>query len=371
VDRSYRLGILIVVATVLAASGICLAFTSNTATATPGRAAEDLGNAAFPLGEFRLAERSGRSITSADLAGKVWVASFIFTHCPLSCPRITSVMKGLQGSLAGTGVQLVSISVDPDRDTPEVLADYARRFGADAGRWWFLTGPKDDVVGLVTQGFKLGLSVAPETETETETEQPAGAEPITHSDRLALVDRGNRVVALYDSTDPAKLTALVAAAKQRDRQPPGWVRRLPAINASLNTTCALLLILAWGLIRTGRVRGHVAAMSLAVATSAVFLTCYLVYHFLAGSVPFRGVGPIRVVYFTILLSHTALATFGVVPLVAVVLTRALRHQFDRHARIARVTFPIWLYVSITGVVIYLMLYQLPQSGSTAGVLLGP
>jgi protein SCO1/2/putative membrane protein len=369
VDRSYRLGILIVAATVLAASGICLAFTGSTAsTPPPARAAEDLGSAAFPLGEFRLTERSGRSVSSAELAGKVWVASFIFTHCPLSCPRITSVMKGLQAELAGTAVQLVSISVDPDRDTPEVLADYARRYGADAGRWWFLTGPKDEVGRLVTQGFKLGLSLA------TETEQQAGAEPITHSDRLALVDRGNRVVALFDSTDPAKLTALVTAAEQRDRarrQPPEWVRRLPAINASLNTTCALLLVLAWGLIRTGHVRGHVTAMSLAVATSALFLSSYLVYHFLAGSVPFRGVGPIRVVYFTILLSHTALATLGVVPLVAVVLTRALRHQFDRHARIARVTFPIWLYVSITGVVIYLMLYQLPQSGSTAGSLLGP
>src|SRR5262249_44494423 len=155
------------------------------------------------------------------------------------------VMKGLQAELAGTSVQLVSISVDPDRDTPEVLADYARRFGADAGRWWFLTGPKDEVARLVTQGFKLGLSSA------TESEQQAGREPITHSDRLALVDRGNRVVALYDSTDPARLTALVAAARQRDRQPPEWVRRLPAINASLNTTCALLLVLAWGLIRTG------------------------------------------------------------------------------------------------------------------------
>ena len=72
------------------------------------------------LGGFRLTERSGRAITDADLAGRVWVASFIFTHCPLSCPRITSVMKGLQAKLAGTKVQLVSISVDPDRDTPEV-----------------------------------------------------------------------------------------------------------------------------------------------------------------------------------------------------------------------------------------------------------
>ena len=85
-----------------------------------------------------------------------------------------------------------------------------------------------------------------------------------------------------------------------------------------------------------------------------------------GSVPFRGVGPIRTVYFTILLSHTVLATLAVVPLVALTLTRAARRQFERHARIAKVTFPIWLYVSITGVVIYLMLYQMDFPASPAG-----
>ena len=121
----------------------------------------------------------------------------------------------------------------------------------------------------------------------------------------------------------------------------------------------MLLILGWVLIRAGNVRGHAARMIACVAVSALFLACYLLYHFQVGSVAFRGVGPIRLVYFTILLSHTLLATFGVVPLVALTLTRALRRRFDRHARIARVTFPIWLYVSVTGVVIYLMLYQMP------------
>jgi len=105
-------------------------------------------------------------------------------------------------------------------------------------------------------------------------------------------------------------------------------------------------------------------MILAVVTSGLFLGSYLLYHALAGSTPFRGVGLIRVVYFTILLSHTLLATLGVVPLVALTLTRAVRRQFDRHARIAKVTFPIWLYVSLTGVVIYLMLYQLPVSSTS-------
>ena len=102
-------------------------------------------------------------------------------------------------------------------------------------------------------------------------------------------------------------------------------------------------------------------MSLAVLTSVLFLTCYLVYHYHAGSVPFQGTGPLRSLYFTVLISHTLLATFGVVPLVILTLLRALRHDFARHRQIAAMTFPIWVYVSMTGVVIYFMLYHLPVS----------
>jgi protein SCO1/2/putative membrane protein len=358
---------LIVLTTVTVSAALCLASAAagRAAPAAGVRAAEDLEDAGFALGEFRLTERSGRAVGDADLAGRVWVASFIFTHCPLSCPRITSVMKGLQAKLAGTDVRLVSISVDPDRDTPAALAAYARTFGADADRWWFLTGPKDDLVRLIRERFKLGLSIA------TESEQQAGAEPITHSDRLVLVDRGNRIVAYFDSNDPARTAALVAEAGRRDRRGADWVRRLPLVNASLNATCTLLLLVGWSLIRAGNVRGHATVMLLAVVTSAVFLGSYLVYHYQAGSTPFRGVGAVRAVYFTILLSHTILATFGVVPLLILTLTRAARRQFDRHARIAKVTLPIWVYVSITGVVVYLMLYQLPlPTGMAPGTIGG-
>ena len=106
-------------------------------------------------------------------------------------------------------------------------------------------------------------------------------------------------------------------------------------------------------------------MVLAVCTSAIFLACYLLYHYKAGSVPFRGIGPSRLVYFTVLISHTVLATFGVVPLVLLTLIRALRRDFPRHRSIAATAFPIWLYVSVTGVVIYLMLYHLPAASATA------
>jgi uncharacterized membrane protein YozB (DUF420 family) len=261
----------------------------------------------------------------------------------------------LQTKLAGTDVRLVSLSVDPERDTPEVLADFARKYAADPDRWWFLTGPKGELLPLIRERFKLGV------EPSTAAEQEAGAEPILHSDRLALVDRGNKVVGYFDSSDPEAIRNLISQARQRDI--PGWIRRLPAVNALLNTACAVLLVLGLAMIRTGSVRGHAACMASCVVTSAVFLTCYLIYHFQVGSVPFRGVGPIRVVYFTILLSHTVLAIVTV-PLVALTLTRALRRRFDRHARIARLTFPIWLYVAITGVVIYGMLYQLPVAVSS-------
>ena len=194
------------------------------------------------------------------------------------------------------------------------------------------------------------------------------------------MERG-RVVGLFDSNDPSALDTLVGRARRSAI--PGWVRALPTVNASLNALCACLLVLGWSLIRGSlapgkpdglpsddfgaprslldnpRVRGHRLCMVLAVLTSAVFLICYLVYHYQAGSVPFRGTGPTRLLYFTILISHTVLATFGVVPLVLLTLLRAARRDFARHRLIAATTFPIWLYVSITGVVIYLMLYHLP------------
>ncbi len=109
------------------------------------------------------------------------------------------------------------------------------------------------------------------------------------------------------------------------------------------------------------VRAHLASMLLAVAASAVFLTFYLIYHYHAGSMPFQHGGGLRWAYLTILLSHTVLATFGVVPLVVMTLYRAARRDYVRHLHIAQITFPIWVYVSVTGVVIYLMLYHLPAS----------
>jgi uncharacterized membrane protein YozB (DUF420 family) len=140
----------------------------------------------------------------------------------------------------------------------------------------------------------------------------------------------------------------------------------PALNATLNGTSAVLIATGRILIGRGRVLAHRACMIAAVVCSSVFLLSYLWYHAHVGSVRFQGQGIVRPVYFTILISHTLLA-LTVVPLVIVTLVRGLRGRFARHRAIARWTYPIWLYVSVTGVVVYVMLYHLyPAPNMVAG-----
>ena len=134
------------------------------------------------------------------------------------------------------------------------------------------------------------------------------------------------------------------------------VHSLPAVNATLNGTAAILLVTGYTLIRKGHVYAHKRVMLTAFGVSVAFLICYLVYHAQVGSVRYPKGGAIRIVYYTILITHTILA--ACVPVLAIItLRRALRGDFLRHRRIARWTLPIWLYVSVTGVVVYLMLYQ--------------
>jgi putative membrane protein len=135
------------------------------------------------------------------------------------------------------------------------------------------------------------------------------------------------------------------------------IATLPAVNATLNGVAALFLLAGYICIRRGRQELHKKCMLGALAASALFLTSYVVYHANAGSRPFGGQGGIRLVYFAILVTHVVLAA-TILPLALVTAARGLRSQFGRHVRIARWTLPIWLYVSVTGVVIYLMLYQL-------------
>jgi uncharacterized membrane protein YozB (DUF420 family) len=135
------------------------------------------------------------------------------------------------------------------------------------------------------------------------------------------------------------------------------VTDLPAVNAGLNALAAVLLVIAWRLVRAGRWRAHRNVMLAAVGVSALFLTSYLVYHAQVGSKHFPGEGTPRLFYFAVLLTHTVLA--AAVPVLALVtLAFAFRRRFPSHRRIARWTLPIWLYVSVTGVVVYWMLYQM-------------
>jgi uncharacterized membrane protein YozB (DUF420 family) len=135
---------------------------------------------------------------------------------------------------------------------------------------------------------------------------------------------------------------------------------LPTVNASLNGLAAVLLVVGYYFIRKREIRAHRAAMLAAFGCSVLFLISYLIYHYQEGSVRYQGTGTLRTVYLSILLTHTVLA--AAVPFLAVItLVRALRERFDKHRAIARWTLPIWLYVSVTGVVIYLMLYGAPWS----------
>ena len=156
---------------------------------------------------FSLTERAGTPLTGLDLAGHVWIADFIFTRCPDFCPALTVRMAGLQKALPAGGdpVRLVSFSVDPAHDRPEVLRDYAARAGAGES-WLFATGARDELATLLRDGFKLAFA-----------DDGPPASPITHSDRFVLVDRALRIRGYYHGTDPDDVARLARdAAALRD-----------------------------------------------------------------------------------------------------------------------------------------------------------
>jgi uncharacterized membrane protein YozB (DUF420 family) len=134
------------------------------------------------------------------------------------------------------------------------------------------------------------------------------------------------------------------------------VHDLPAVNASLNALSGLLLLIGFTLIHNRRIEAHRKCMIAAFTASCLFLVCYVIYHAQVGSVPFTRQGFVRPLYFTILLTHVILA-FAVVPLAIITLSRGLKGRYPQHRRIAKWTFPIWLYVSVTGVLVYVLLYQ--------------
>ena len=380
--------------------------------------------------DFSLTERSGRTVTKKDLLGKPWVACFVFTRCAGPCPRVSGQFYQLQKDLKDTDFKLVTFTVDPKNDTPEVLSRYAESVGADPEKWLFLTGDQKDIFHLIEKSFLMPV------QENTGPARKPGFEVI-HTTNVMLVDKDGRVLGKYNAVNDEEMAALRKAvrseveqdqktdeikpepktenqnAKPKPTTPPkagmislsplfchhisgmltsallgqtetespllvekvvaeevavktapDWVLRLPAVNAVLNGTATILLMVGYWFIRQGEKDRHKKTMLTAFGTSVLFLVFYLLYHFALQSYTgnasrkFTGEGPIRTVYFTILITHVVLA--AAVPVLAwVTIRRGLKQQWEAHRRIAKITFPIWLYVSITGVVIYFMLYHFP------------
>ena len=158
---------------------------------------------------FQLTNQNGQPFRSAQLSGKIWIADFIYTTCPGPCPMISSRMSELQKPLQKTDVHLVSFSVNPEKDTPEVLRGYADKLQAEPGRWDFLTGAKPAIYKLSHDGFKLAVSDGSD----------AQGIPV-HSTRIVLVDRHGQIRGYYDATEPEAITKLLADTNHLLREQP-------------------------------------------------------------------------------------------------------------------------------------------------------
>jgi cytochrome oxidase Cu insertion factor (SCO1/SenC/PrrC family) len=154
--------------------------------------------------DFSLTAASGRTVTLSDLRGKVWIADFIFTHCGGPCPLMSGKMSGLAKQFSNEpSVRFVSFSVDPDRDTPEVLSQYGKRYEADAKQWLFLTGDKAEIVKLSEQHFHLGVMEIPPEERETVNQT------VSHSTKFVLVDPQGKIRGYYDSEAAGEIEKLI------------------------------------------------------------------------------------------------------------------------------------------------------------------
>lgn len=314
--------------------------------------------------DFRFVERSGEELSRDDLLGAPWIAVPFFVGCTGPCPTVTSDLRAeLVEALAGSGVRIVSFSVDPEFDTPERLREYAARYdiGPDEP-WLFVTGDAEEMERFLIEGLKASFMRSEEAGVEY-------GQSITHTTRVPVVDPQGRIAGWYQVSrqalagQPDGATFEDALGLLRDRAlalaAPAGGSPLPRVNASLNAVAAALLLAGWFAIRGGRRGLHGWLMRLAFLVSAAFLASYLYYHGVVqrvvGPVRFRGTGLARTGYYVLLASHVILAIVNL-PMVLRTLWLAHRSDWERHRRLARKTFPIWLYVSVTGVLVYLILY---------------
>ncbi len=331
------------------------------------------------MAAFALKDQDNNDRTRDDLLGKVWIASFQFTRCTGPCPTISKTMERLQKDLASRpDVRLVTFTVDPDNDGPSELKEYAGRFHANPDRWLFLWGKdREGLYRFFREQFHIHAALR-------EGNVPVG-QKVDHQTRLVLIDRKGYIRGYYDglpdlSTGPGE-SPLPDPEKTFEQDLKRLERRVdklllpetpsylpsdfPFFNAFLNGVCVVLLLLGYSAIRLRLYRVHGALMLTAIAVSALFLASYLYFHIvIKGGQPTRfadqAIGApawVGWLYAGILLTHTLLAVVAT-PLALYTAYQGLAGKLRRHVWIGRITLPVWLYVSVTGVVVYWMLYRM-------------
>jgi len=295
------------------------------------------------LPDVTVRDTGGRGFEVASLEDSVWIASFVSRRCLDACPGTLDHLAALHDEMP-EGTTLVTFVLDADGQWPPRPAP-----ALDRPRWMVCQGndvdadPESAVRAFATDHLRLD----PRRLAALGTGSP-GAIAVT-VDRLGRPRRVREVVEAEAGTG-RPFRAVVGDAFFL-----GSLDRHPALHALLNATTAMLLVAGLVCIRRKLVRAHLTCMIAAVAVTCVFLVSYLVYHFNVGSMPFRGTGWSRPLYFGVLLSHSLLAAF-IVPLAVRMLWLAYRKEFERHKALGRFALPVWLYVSCTGVLVYCMLY---------------
>lgn len=296
----------------------------------------------FYAPKFDLIDQNGRPFSSESLKGRPWIGGFVFTNCSGPCPLMFSQMSALQARIPDKQIKFVLFSVDPQRDTPAVRKKKLADLDGDESRWSFVSGEYDDVQRIAREMMLAGGE---------------GNDPLLHSDRFLLFDKNGQCRARFDSNFNEEMDRLAAASMallhERSRS-----HLLPLINSCFNAASVVLLICGFVFIRQGIWRAHATCMIAALCTSAAFLVGYLLNQYLHGTKSSNlPAGALKVVYLTMLFSHMVLAVV-MLPMILTTLLRAATKKWDKHRAIARPTLAIWVYVSITGVLVYIALYHL-------------